>query len=209
MTGRGPVPHLRVVGLPRYQPGRSQQEAMAAHGLESAVKLASNETPFGPLPGVADAVAAALDECNRYADHTADAVAQQFALRFDVPRDHVAVGPGAVGLLEQIALAFTGPGDDVVYPWPSFIAYPQFTRLTGATPRTVPLVRQRCDADAVIAALTERTNLLLLANPNNPTSTALRADELDRIVAAVPVVIVFAFIQKWLITGFSAGAVKG
>jgi histidinol-phosphate aminotransferase len=159
---------------------------MAAYGLDSAVKLASNETPFGPLPGVADAVSAVLGGINRYADHTADAVARCFAHRVGVDRDHVAVGPGAVGLLEQLALAVAGPGDEVVYPWPSFIAYPQFTGLAGATPVAVPLVRQRFDTDAVIAAMSERTMLVLLANPNNPTSTALTATELDRIVDAAP-----------------------
>lgn len=180
------LPHARVAGLPRYQPGRSEADAMAEYGLDSAVKLASNETPFGPLPGVADAVAAALGGTSRYADHTADAVARRFAERVGVPRDHVAVGPGAVGLLEQIALAFAGAGDEVVYPWPSFIAYPQFTALAGATAVAAPLRRQRFDADTVIAAMSDRTKLVLLANPNNPTSTALTGEELDRIVEAAP-----------------------
>lgn len=181
-----PAPDPRVASLPRYQPGRTEEEAIAAHGLTSAVKLASNETPFGPLPGVADAVRTALGETHRYPDHTADALARRAARHFGVEREQVAVGPGAVGLLEQLALAFTGPGDDVVFAWPSFIAYPQFTALTGATAVTVPLVRQAFDPDGLIAALTDRTRLVLLANPNNPTSTALRADDLDRLVAAAP-----------------------
>ena len=98
----------------------------------------------------------------------------------------MAVGPGSVGLLEQLALAYVDRGDEVVYPWPSFIAYPQFTRLAGGAESTVPLRRQAFDVDAVVAAITERTRVVLIANPNNPTSTALRTAELQRIVDAAP-----------------------
>ncbi len=153
---------------------------MAEHGLVSAIKLASNESPFEPLPGVTDAVAAALVGINRYADHTASAVARRFAERVGVARDRVAVGPGSVGLLEQIALAYVEPGDQVVYPWPSFIAYPQFTRLVNGAEHTTPLVRNAFDVDALVAAIDERTRLVLIANPNNPTSTALRRADLRR-----------------------------
>src|SRR6266508_1462789 len=181
-----PEPSPRLAELPRYQPGRTSEAAMAEHGLVSAIKLASNESPFEPLPGVTDAVAAALVGINRYADHTASAVARRFAERVGVARDRVAVGPGSVGLLEQIALAYVEPGDQVVYPWPSFIAYPQFTRLVNGAEHTTPLVRNAFDVDALVAAIDERTRLVLIANPNNPTSTALRRADLRRLVDAVP-----------------------
>jgi histidinol-phosphate aminotransferase len=184
--GRAPAPAARVAELPRYQPGRSAEAAMADHGVALAIKLASNESPFGPLPGVAEAVAAALGAVNRYPDHAAGAVAECFAAHVGVPRERVAVGPGTVGLLEQLALAFVSPGDEVGYPWPSFVAYPQFTRLADGTESTSALVRHTADADGVIAAISERTRVLLLANPNNPTSTALRRADLRRIVDAAP-----------------------
>ena len=160
---------------------------MAEHGLASAIKLASNESPFGPLPGVAEAVAAALQHVNLYPDHTAEALRERFAAHVGVQRERVACGPGSVGLLEQLALAYVDHGDEVVYPWPSFIAYPQFTRLAGGVESTVPLVRQAFDADNVVAAISERTRVVLIANPNNPTSTALRTADLQRIVDAAPV----------------------
>ena len=159
---------------------------MAEHELASAIKLASNESPFGPLPGVGEAVTAALAGINRYADHTAGAVAERVAERLGVARDHIAVGPGTVGLLEQLALAFVERGDRVVYPWPSFIAYPQFTRLAAGSEHTTPLVRNGFDVAALVAAIDEQTRMVLIANPNNPTSTALRSADLRRIVDAVP-----------------------
>jgi histidinol-phosphate aminotransferase len=181
-----PSPVARLAELPRYQPGRSSAAAMAEHGLTSAIKLASNESPFGPLPGVADAVAEALSDVNRYPDHTAEEVRERFADHVDVPRDRIACGPGSVGLLEQVALAYVDRDDEVVYPWPSFIAYPQFTRLTGGKESTVPLTRQAFDAEATVAAISERTRVVLIANPNNPTSTALHTADLTRIVDSAP-----------------------
>ena len=181
-----PQPSARLAELPRYQPGRSSEAAMTEHGLTSVIKLASNESPFGPLPGVTEAVTAALAGINRYADHTASAVAERFAERVGVTRDRVAVGPGSAGLLEQLALAFVEPGERVVYPWPSFIAYPQFTRLAAGAEHTTPLVRNAFDVDALVDALDVRTRLVLIANPNNPTSTALRTADLRRVVDAVP-----------------------
>ena len=159
---------------------------MAEHGIERAVKMASNEVPFGPLPGVAEAVAAAMGETYRYADHMADEVAQAFADLVGVGRERVTVGPGSVGLLQQLALAFAGPGDDVVFPWPSFIAYPQFSGIVVANQVTVPLKRFSIDVDAVLAAVTDRTKLVFIANPNNPISGALRSADLQRLVDEVP-----------------------
>ena len=186
MTSKPPAPVGRLAELPRYQPGRSSAAAMAEHGLASAIKLASNETPYGPLPGVAEAVAAAMRDVNRYPDHTAESLRIRFAGHVGVEPERVAAGPGSVGLLEQLALAYVDHGDEVVYPWPSFIAYPQFTRLAGGSESTVPLRRQAFDAEAVVAAVSERTRVVLIANPNNPTSTALRTADLTRIVDSAP-----------------------
>ena len=159
---------------------------MAEYGITEAIKMASNECPFPPLPGVIEAVTAAVADSNRYGEHPAYELAAAFAGRVGVSAERVAVGAGSVALLEQLALAYTGPGDEVVYPWPSFIAYPQFTQLVGATAVTPQLLREAIDVDAVLAAITPRTRLVLIANPNNPTSTALRTEELNRLVEGVP-----------------------
>jgi histidinol-phosphate aminotransferase len=100
--------------------------------------------------------------------------------------DRVAAGCGSVGLLQQLLLAYVDPGDEVVYPWPSFEAYPIDVQLTGGVEVTVPLVDHTFDLEAVAAAVTDRTKLVLLANPNNPTGTAVHVDQLRRLVEQVP-----------------------
>jgi histidinol-phosphate aminotransferase len=159
---------------------------MAEHGIAEAVKLASNEVPFGPLPGVAEAVAAAMGESARYADHDSDGLAAAYAQSIGVTRTNVAVGPGSVGLLQQLTLAYAGSDDEVLYPWPSFIAYPQFSGVVAAQRVEVPLRRFSIDVDAVLAAITPRTRIIFIANPNNPISGALRTAELRRLIEGAP-----------------------
>jgi len=172
--------------MPSYRPGRSAEVAMAEHGLDRAVKLASNELPFGPLPSVAAAIHDAVGNTNRYPDHCADALRSALADRLGVTRDRVAVGCGSVGLIQQLALAFAGPGDEVAFAWPSFEAYPIVSQLVGAGVATTPLRRQTVDAGDLASSTSERTRLVLLANANNPTGTALRTDELLRLADTVP-----------------------
>ncbi len=181
-----PAPRRAVADLPAYRPGRSAGAAMADHGLGSAVKLASNELALPPLPSVARAIEAAVGGTTRYPDHGATALRRALAECLGVEPERVAVGCGSVGLLQQLALAYTGPGTEVLYGWPSFEAYPVFTGTTGATPVAVPLRRQTLDVDALVGALTPRTRLVLVANPNNPTGTALRRDALVRLADALP-----------------------
>ena len=169
-----------------YTPGKSAAEAMAEHGIAEAVKLASNEVPFGPLPGVVAAVMGALAETYRYADHDSDELASVYAATLGLARDRVAVGPGSVGLLQQLTLAYAGQDDEVLYPWPSFIAYPQFSGVVAANRVVVPLRRCSIDIDAVLAAITPRTRIVFIANPNNPIAGALRTADLRRLVEGAP-----------------------
>jgi len=159
---------------------------MAEHQLADAIKLASNETPLGPLPSVAKAIETAIEGANRYPDHGAVALRHALAESMGVDRDRVAVGCGSVGLLQQLALAYAGPGDEVAFGWPSFEAYPIVTQLMASDGVAVPLRRQTVHAAALAAAITERTRLVFLANANNPTGTALRTHELLALVDAIP-----------------------
>jgi histidinol-phosphate aminotransferase len=160
--------------------------AMHEHGIARAVKLASNELAFGPLPAVAKAIDHALGRVNRYPDHGAVALRQALAERLGVAPDRVAVGSGSVGLLQQLCLAYVEPGDEVAFGWPSFEAYPIDAQLVGATEVRMPLRRQTISASGLAARLTERTRLVLVANPNNPTGTAVRAAELAALADALP-----------------------
>ncbi|MEM9713763.1 MAG: histidinol-phosphate transaminase, partial [Actinomycetota bacterium] len=183
MTGR---PRPAIEALPGYRPGRSAADAAAEHGLAEAVKLASNELPFGPLPSVRAAMIEAAEGVHLYADHRATALRAQLAERHDLEADRVMIGCGSAGILQQLALTYLDPGDEVVYGWPSFEAYPLFVQLAGATARTVDLRRQSVAVDGLIDAIAERTKLVLVANPNNPTGTAIGLDDVRRLLAACP-----------------------
>ena len=159
---------------------------MADHQLERAVKLASNESSLGPLPGALKAMEATAGEVNRYPDNRAAALRALLAERLGVGANQVTVGCGSVGLIQQLCLAYGGPGREIVYARPSFEAYPVFAQLSGSTAVEVPLRRQTIDAAAVAGALTDNTVLAFIATPNNPTGTALRTKELLALADATP-----------------------
>ena len=159
---------------------------MAEHSIESAIKLASNENPFHPLPSVRSAIADAGALLNRYPDHRATELREALASRHGVSIDEVAVGCGSVGLLQQLLLSFVDPGDEVVYAWRSFEAYPIYTSTVGGVSVQVPLVNEAFDMAELAAAVTERTRLVLVTSPNNPTGTIVTHNELERLLQSVP-----------------------
>jgi histidinol-phosphate aminotransferase len=182
VTGR---PRAAIDGLPAYRPGKDAAQAEEEHGITDAIKLASNETPWPPVPAVAAAIAEAAKGINRYADHRATELRAALAEHLAVDPAAVTVGPGSAGLLQQLCLTYVDPGDEVVFPWRSFEVYPVYTQLVGGVPVTVPLVDHAFDLDAVAAAVTEKTKLVFLASPNNPTGTVLTSDNLNRFLDRV------------------------
>jgi histidinol-phosphate aminotransferase len=187
-------PRPAVDLMPSYRPGKGAAQAEAEHGITNAIKLASNENPLPPIQAIVDAVSTAATGANRYADHRATAVRERLSTWLGVDVESVTVGAGSVGLLQQLFLTYVDPGDEVVYPWRSFEVYPVYTQLMAGTAITTPLSAAHAfDLDAVAAAITERTKLVLLATPNNPTGTAVStadlADLVDNISPATIVVI--------------------
>ncbi|MDX2376144.1 histidinol-phosphate transaminase [Microbacterium sp. LRZ72] len=167
-----------IAALPAYKQGR--------HADAAAYKLSSNENPFAPLPGVLAAIAAA-DDINRYPDAAATRLRQALAGRWDVEVDAVHVAAGSVSILSQLLSAVAGPGDEIVYAWRSFEAYPLLVTVTGAASVTVPVSAEgRHDLDAMAAAVGERTRAVLVCSPNNPTGPAVHRDELEAFLARVP-----------------------
>lgn len=172
--------HIRpeVAVLPAYKQGRQASD--------SAFKLSSNENPFPPLPGVVEAVQAQTSY-NRYPDAAALALRAVLANRFGLTAEQVHVAPGSVAILHELARATSGPGDEIVYAWRSFEAYPGVVTVAGATSVQVP---NRADGghdlDAMAAAVTERTRMVLVCSPNNPTGPIVTAAEFDAFMAAVP-----------------------
>ena len=164
-----------------YKPGRR-----VANAAGQSFKLASNECPFGPLPSVAKAIAAAAAEINWYPDNTAEALTEAIARRYDVPPAHIALGCGSVGVAQQLLAAAAEPGTEVLYAWRSFEAYPILVPLTGATDVRVPLKDETHDLAAMADAITPRTRVIFVCNPNNPTGTVVRSGELAEFLGRVP-----------------------
>ena len=168
--------------FPPYRPGR-----VPAAVAGQAHKLSSNESPYGPLPSVAEVIAEAGLSVNRYPDNGAEALTAALAGRFAVPPEHIAVGCGSVGVLKQLIESVSDPGAEVLYAWRSFEAYPPLADLAGATSVRVPLLADEAhDLDAMAAAITPRTRLALVCNPNNPTGTVVAGQQLTAFLDQVP-----------------------
>lgn len=173
-----------VAALPAYVPG-----GRVAPGA-AAFKLSSNENPYPPLPSVVAAIADAAADVNRYPDMYATELVEALADRLGVTAAEVVVGNGSVAVLAHVLQTVVEPGDEVVYPWRSFEAYPIAVAVAGGTSVQVPLLtgegRGRLDLRAMAAAVTERTRVVLVCTPNNPTGPVVHRDELDAFLAAVP-----------------------
>ncbi len=180
-------PRTVVADLPSYRPGKGIKQAEAEHGITNAIKLASNENPSQPLDSILAAIAAAAEGINRYADHRATAVREALADRLCVGVDQVTVGAGSTGILQQLFFSYVDPGDEVLYPWRSFEVYPVFTRLMNGVPVQVALRPDLAyDLPAIAAAVTDRTKLIFVATPNNPTGVAETTRDLSGMLAEVP-----------------------
>ncbi|MDX3227023.1 histidinol-phosphate transaminase [Streptomyces sp. ME19-01-6] len=182
MTEKSPKLRAALDGIPTYKPGKP-----AAAGGPAAFKLSSNENPYPPLAGVLETATATAASFNRYPDLACTALTAELADRFDVPREHLATGTGSVGVAQQLVQSTAGPGDEVMYAWRSFEAYPIITQISGATSVRVPLTDGEVhDLDAMADAVTERTRLIFVCNPNNPTGTVVGRDGLTRFLDRVP-----------------------
>jgi len=176
-----------IAALAPYQPGKPIAELERELGISGAVKLASNENPLGPSPRAIEAVQRALAGVHRYPDGASFALRSKLVERLAVAPEQLVFGCGADELLELVAKAFLGPGDEAVFAWPSFAMYPIVTRGMGATPVPVPLDADLVhDLDAMAAAITERTRVVMVCNPNNPTGTSVGAAAFDRFAARLP-----------------------
>ncbi|GAA2129711.1 histidinol-phosphate transaminase [Actinomadura napierensis] len=177
------TPRFRSV-LDRFVAYRPGKVVVSPEGR--SFKLSSNESPEGPLPSVLDAIGAAAANVNRYPDNNATALTEAIAGFCGVPADHVAVGCGSVGMTQMLLEAVAEPGAEVVYAWRSFEAYPLLVSLSGATGVQVPLKDETHDLPAMADAITEKTRLVFLCNPNNPTGTAVGRAEIEAFLDRVP-----------------------
>ncbi len=172
-----------LADLPGYVPGAKPR---TPEGV-TAYKLSSNENPYPPLPGVLEVVADGAADLNRYPDAAATDLVAALAAELDVPSECLVLGTGSVAVLGHVVAAACEAGDEVVHAWRSFEAYPLTVTVAGGTPVPVPLgPGGRHDVEAMVAAVTERTRVVLVCTPNNPTGPVVSADELERLLDAVP-----------------------
>lgn len=177
----------RLAAMPTYEPGLTTAEVLARHGLDSAVKLASNESPFPPVPEVEAVVAAGVCGLNRYPDGPARALRAELADRHGVEPAQVVVGNGSCELLLLAGQALLDPGADVIYAAPSFSLYAHLPALAGARAVEIPLAHDGGhDLDTMAASVDEHTRLVIVCNPNNPTGVYRPADEIERFLDQLP-----------------------
>jgi histidinol-phosphate aminotransferase len=183
-TPSGTVRLREVLGrMPDYKPGKP---AAAPAGV-TAYKLSSNENPYGPLPSVLAAIRDGATTVNRYPDMAVTALTERLSKAIGVPTECLATGTGSVAVLAQVVNAACDAGDEVVFAWRSFEAYPIVTQLAGAKPVMVGLDEQaRHRLDAMAAAVTDRTRVVLVCTPNNPTGPCVHQDELEAFLDRVP-----------------------
>ncbi len=178
-----PTPRSALDQVPAYVAGKppTPREGLTVY------KVSSNENPNPPLPSVLEVVREQAAGINRYPDMGVTALTDALAAHLGVPREQLATGTGSVGVLGQIVQAMCDPGDEVVYAWRSFEAYPIVVALAGATSVQVPLTPDaRHDLDAMAAAVTDRTKVVIVCTPNNPTGPAVAQAELEHFIAGVP-----------------------
>jgi histidinol-phosphate aminotransferase len=172
-----------IQGIPAYVPGKppAPREGVPTY------KLSSNENPHEPLPGVLEAAYEAARAMNRYPDMGCTALYDALSRKLGVPTSHLAAGTGSVAVLYHLLQAFCESGDEVVYAWRSFEAYPIAVAVTGAVSVQVPLAAgARHDLDAMAAAVTDRTKVVIVCSPNNPTGPAVGRAELGAFLDKVP-----------------------
>src|SRR5580698_7843929 len=181
MTATRPNPRPGVLDIAPYVPGKS-----SAPGVAKIFKLSSNETPLGPSPRAIAAYKAAADHLEDYPDGSASDLREAIGHAFGLDPDRIVCGAGSDDLLHLLAQAYLADGDEAIHTVHGFLIYPIATLGTGARPVAVAETDYTADVDAILAAVTKRTKLVFLANPNNPTGTYLSFDEIKRLHRGLP-----------------------
>jgi histidinol-phosphate aminotransferase len=178
---RGPIPRPGILDIAPYVPGTS-----ALPGAGKVMKLSSNETPLGPSPRAVEAYLAEAAHLSRYPDGSARPLREALAKRYGLDAAHIVCGAGSDELLNLLAVAYLGPGDEAIYSEHGFLVYRIAIQARGATPVAAPERDLTADVDAILARVNDATRMVFIANPNNPTGTYLSFDEVKRLQAGLP-----------------------
>ncbi|MBI5234353.1 MAG: aminotransferase class I/II-fold pyridoxal phosphate-dependent enzyme, partial [Deltaproteobacteria bacterium] len=176
-----------IAGLIPYPPGKPIEELERELGIKGSIKLASNENPLGPSPKAAAALGALLKDLHRYPDGSCYYLKEKLSARLDMPACSLIIGNGSNEIIELLVRTYLRPCDEVVMGCPSFAVYPIVTQAAGAIPVRIPLTRELVhDLDKMAESITERTRIIFIANPNNPTGTVVTQRMLDGFLQDIP-----------------------
>jgi histidinol-phosphate aminotransferase len=202
------TPRVRsaIEALPTYKAGKKAQavDALAPY------KLSSNEIALEPLPSVLAVITDAAQEINRYPDPFATELMAALAQKINVSVDHIAIGTGSVGVCQQIVQAMVDAGDEVIFAWRSFEAYPIIASIAGAVSVPVPLLSDGShDLDGMAAAVTPKTKVIFLCTPNNPTGNVISQSQFDAFITQIPADILVVIDEAYVEFNRDEDAVNG
>lgn len=182
-----------------YKPGLRASQVQKQVGDTHVCKLSSNESPYLPSVAVQEAIVAAISNLNEYPDGSCEILREAVSKYYGVKPDELIFGNGSNSLLNHLAIAMLNPGDEIVFPWPSFVVYDTMARMVGAKPVRVPTHPDgHIDVDGLLDAVTDKTKAIILCNPNNPTATVLSSQVLDDFMARVPEDILVIFDEAYI-----------
>jgi histidinol-phosphate aminotransferase len=187
-----------ILDIAPYQPGKPIEEVERELEIAGAIKLASNENPFPPPPGVLQAIRQVLGGLNRYPDGSGFYLRHALAKRHGVSPDAIVLGNGSNELLELVARTFVRHGEEVVFPHPSFVVYPSIVQSVGGIRVVVTLKDHRLDLLTMARAITPLTKLVFIANPNNPTGTIVTVEEVDKFLNDIPERVIVVFDEAYV-----------
>lgn len=180
-----PTP-ARIKAIVPYPPGKPMDELEREYGVTNAIKLASNENPWGPSPKAVAAIETMLRNLHRYPDGSSYCLSEAVARWIGADSSEIVLGNGSNEVIEFLVKAFVDTGDEVITSHPSFLMYQKFVQVRGGTNVVIPLKDMVHDLEAITAAVTERTRLIFIDNPNNPTGTLIAKDVFDRFLSGLP-----------------------
>lgn len=199
-----------VKGLMPYQPGKPVEELEREYGVSNIIKLASNENPYGPTPGLADAIRNEVAGIGRYPDDSGYVLKNRLALKHQVNAEQITLGNGSCNVLELIIRAFVAPGEQVVCSEYAFAMYYILSQAAGADLRVVPSKAWGHDLDAMREQINSHTKVVFIANPNNPTGTWLEKNELEQFVKSVPQEVIIVIDEAYFeYASFPAMGIEG
>lgn len=187
-----------IASVRPYEPGKPIKEVERELGLRRIVKLASNENPLGPSRKALRAMRHALAEVHLYPESSAHYLVKRLSEHLDVPAKQLIIGNGSNEIIELLARGFLNEGDEVISSETSFLVYPILTQVCGAKYVTVPMKDYRYDLNGILAAITDRTKIIFIANPNNPTGTYVTASEVEAFMAKVPDQVLVCFDEAYV-----------